>query len=209
MGRPRTARLSPEIIGQAAIGLVESGRDLHVVTLAERLGVHVSSLYHHVAGRDGILLAMRDVIVAQHEYSPPPVESSWQERIRFEIKQVWRIYARYPRSIQILISLIVDQPNQLNFYSSLVDSLTEAGLPDNEILVTLGAIDAFALGAALDTLSPEIIFDATAAESRMRSLLRNYPSGSERIYAVVEQGMELLILGISERIRQSTERSSR
>ncbi|PIJ16285.1 TetR family transcriptional regulator, partial [Leucobacter sp. OLES1] len=39
MARPRTAILSREIIGRAAIEYVESGNELQLVPLARRLGV--------------------------------------------------------------------------------------------------------------------------------------------------------------------------
>ena len=59
MARPRTTLLSRDIIGRAAIEFVDAGKDLQVVPLAKHLGVSVSSLYHHVDGRDGVNRAMR------------------------------------------------------------------------------------------------------------------------------------------------------
>jgi len=198
MARPSAAILSREIIGQAAIDLVESGRDLQVVPLAKRLGVSVSSLYYHVDGRDGVIRAMRDVLVPQY-IGVPAEADGWEERIRLEVESSWRMYADHPRVMQYLLTSVINEPDVMRFYDAMADALTEAGLPDDEILTTIEVIDAFMFGAALDTLSPERILDPESAGPRLAGLMAAHPSGTERNRRMFDRGLDLLLSGIRAR----------
>ena len=205
VARPRTALLSREIIGRAAIEFVESGHELQLVPLAKRLGVSVSSLYHHVDGRDGVIQAMRQVLAPQY-LGPISREGSWRERIRRQVEFIWRMYAEHPRVLQLTITVVIDEPDMLSFYGALVDALEEAGIPDDELLTTVEVIDAFCFGAVLDALSPDAILAAERAEGRLADLLPAHPVGEERNQRVFERGLELIIAGISARAAEAAGR---
>lgn len=198
MARPRKTLLNREIIGRAAIQLVESGHELQVVPLAKQLGVSVSSLYHHVDGREGIIRAMRQVLV--DEFIGPEVPSvDWRDTIRQEVEQTWSMYANNPRVLQLMITVVIDEPDVLRFYSALVDALECAGLPDEEILTTVEVIDAFTFGAAVDALSPDVVLDPAHAEGKLAALLPSHPSGKSRNREVFDRGLELILAGIAAR----------
>ena len=199
MARPRTARLSREIIGRAAIELAESGRDLQLVPLAKRLGVSVSSLYHHVDGREGVIRAMREVLVPRY-LGDAPAGTSWEQRIRTEVERTWRMYADHPRVLQYMVTAVIDEPDVMRFYNALADALSEAGLPEGELLTTIEVIDAFTFGAALDTLSPDSILDPASAGEVLGGLLADHPTGSERNRRLFERGLDLLLAGIAARV---------
>lgn len=195
MARPRTPRLSIEIIGQAAIDFVDSGHELQLVPLAKRLGVSVSSLYHHVDGREGVIRAMRLVLVPRY-IADAPEAGGWRERIRREVELTWKMYADHPRVMQLMLTVVIDEPNVLRFYTSLTDCLTEAGLPDSEILTTIEVIDAFTFGVALDALSPDSIIDPDRAEGKLAELLAVHPTGRPRNRRLFDRGLDLLLDGI-------------
>jgi len=205
VARPRTARLSREIIGRAAIDFVEAGNELQLVPLARRLGVSVSSLYHHVAGRDGVIQAMRQVLVAQY-IRPLPAAGDWQQRIRQEVELTWRMYADHPRVLQLMLTVVIDEPDVLRIYSVLADALDEAGLPQGEILTTIEVIDAFTFGMTLDALSPDTILDPARATGTLAGLLPGHPSGAERNRRVFARGLDLIIAGIEARVRETEAR---
>lgn len=207
MARPRTARLSREIIGRAAIDLVEDGQELQLVPLARRLGVSVSSLYHHVAGREGVIQAMRQVLVAQY-IRPLPDASDWRRKIRQEIELTWRMYADHPRVLQLMLTVVIDEPDVLSVYRVLTEALVEAGLPDDEILTTIEVIDAFTFGVTLDALSPDEILDPERAGGILARLIREHPSGSERNRRVFDRGIDLLIAGVEARVRETRDRET-
>lgn len=197
MARPRIARLSREIIGRAAIDYVESGNELQVVPLAQQLGVSVSSLYHHVKGRDGVIQAMRQVLVAEYLFDESGLEGAdWATRVRSEVETTWRMYADHPRVLELMLTVVIDEPAVLRFYTSLVDALGEAGLPDDEILTTIEVIDAFTFGAALDAMSPDEILKPVEADGKLADLLVVHPAGRARNRRMFDRGLDLLLDGI-------------
>ncbi len=202
MARPRTALLSRDIIGRAAIELVESGHELQLVPLAKRLGVSVSSLYHHVDGRDGVIHAMREVLVVEY-VTPVPAADGWEDAIRREVELMWRMYADHPRVLQLMLTVVIDEPGALRFYSTLTDALDRAGLPDDEILSTIEVIDAFSFGAALDALSPDTILQSERTSGKLASLLPRRATGAVRNREVFDRGLDLIIAGISARVREA------
>lgn len=220
VARPRTTLLSRDIIGRAAIEYVDSGKDLQLVPLARQLGVSVSSLYHHVDGRDGVIWAMRQALVAQYVREPDPepdattaagigtdtaanpaADTDWQRTIRREVEHTWRMYAEHPRVLELMVTVAIDEPDVLRFYSVLADALVAAGLPHSEIITTIEVIDAFSFGAAHDALSPDTILDAGQTEGRLGTLLTGHPSGSTRTRAVFDRGLDLLLAGIAARAK--------
>ncbi len=70
-GRPRKALLSRELIVETALRLIDAGEDLNLSHIARELSVHVSSLYNHVADREGLIEDLRVQIA--HEYPVPPL----------------------------------------------------------------------------------------------------------------------------------------
>ncbi|QIK63538.1 TetR family transcriptional regulator [Leucobacter viscericola] len=207
MARPLKALLSQEIIGQAAIQLVDSGRELQVVPLAKQLGVSVSSLYHHVDGREGIIRAMRQVMVSEYK-SPERSAADWRETLRREVEQTWIMYVSHPRVLQLLITVVINEPDALSFYEVLAEALERAGLPDEEILTTIEAIEAFSIGAALDALSPEVLIDPAHSDGKLATLLPHHSSGEVRNREVFERGLELIIDGIAARVAAAAARSN-
>lgn len=202
MARPRTVLLSREIIGRAAIDHVAAGHELQLVPLAKRLGVSVSSLYHHVDGRDGVIRAMRAVLVERYVAAAPdfPDGSGWEQRIRSEVELTWRMYADYPAVLQLMLTVVIDEPDVLRFYSAIAAALGDAGLPEEELLTTIEVIDAFTFGAALDALSPEAILDADHTGPELGALIRRHPVGAERNRRVFERGLDFVIAGVRSRL---------
>ncbi|SJN13073.1 Transcriptional regulator, TetR family [Leucobacter sp. 7(1)] len=202
MARPRTVLLSREIIGRAAIDHVAAGHELQLVPLAKRLGVSVSSLYHHVDGRDGVIRAMRAVLVEQYVAAAPelPEGGGWERRIRSEVELTWRMYADHPGVLQLMLTVVIDEPDVLRFYSAIADALHEAGLPEDEVLTTIEVIDAFTFGAALDALSPEAILDPDHTGPELGALIRRHPVGVERNRRVFERGLDFVIAGVRSRL---------
>lgn len=199
VARPRTTLLNREIIGRAAVEFVDSGNELQLVPLAKKLGVSVSSLYHHVQGREGVIRAMRHVLVTEY-FEQGPTEGTWEERIRGEVHRSWRMYAEHPGVLQLMLTVVIDEPDLMHYYGALAQTLEEAGLAQSDILTTIEVIDAFSFGAALDALSPARIFDAERASVHLATLMNDHPSGDERNTLVFERGLDFIIAGIRARV---------
>lgn len=198
MARPKHPLLTRERIGLAAVSLIDAGHELQVTPLAKQLGVTTSSLYHHVSGRTDIIHAMREALTQQHPVTPPP-EGSWEQQIRHTIGRLWITYAEHPRVLPYLLTVPITEPAIVLHYSSIVDALREAHVPETELLITVEALDAFAMGAALDGLSPELTFVGADDATSLGSLMRTHPQGRTRNTRVYELGLTLLLSGIAAR----------
>ena len=198
MARPRVSLLSRRTIAEAAIEMLDAGRELQVVPLAESLGVGVSSLYHHVSGRTGIIRAMRDVLTQRYA---PEVDPSlpWEERVRAAVEALWRMYSDHPRVLQLLLTVVIEEPATMGIYEAMIGALREAGVPEAELLSTVETLDAFAFGAALDSLSPERIFGDAGEDPELAGLLGAHPTGRRRNRILFEHGLGLILGGIRAR----------
>ncbi|MGO2637217.1 TetR/AcrR family transcriptional regulator, partial [Corynebacterium variabile] len=70
-GRPAKPLLNRELIADAALDLVTAdGTDgLTMKSLAGRLGVSVSSLYNHIAGKADLLTSVQDAVMSRVDAS--------------------------------------------------------------------------------------------------------------------------------------------
>lgn len=198
MARPRKAILTGEIIGRAAIEFVEAGNDLQMKPLADTLGVQVSSLYHHVDGRAGVIHAMRQVLAAEYPFAVDP-SGPWEEVLDRALRSAWRMYADHPRVLQLMVTVVIDEPDVLELYEVLVGALRRAGVPEAELLTAVETLDAFIFGAALDRLSPDRLIDPQ--DDDLAALVERQPVGAERNERLFEYGLSLIIAGIKARVR--------
>lgn len=202
MARPKVALLSRDVIARKAIEIVESGRDLQIVTLARELSVSPSSLYHHVEGRDGIIHAMRESLSA--EYAPPSVAGlPWREQVGVLINTLWRLYSDHPRTLQLLLTVIIEEPDTLELYGDMAAALRLGGVPDDELLVTIETLDAFAFGSALDALSPESIFARNKLDPSLDALIDKHPTGKARNDQLFAHGVDLILTSVELRAERA------
>ncbi|SDR92270.1 DNA-binding transcriptional regulator, AcrR family [Brevibacterium siliguriense] len=202
MARPSSPLLSREKIGRAAIGMIDDGGELKIQPLAKELGVSLSSIYHHVDGREGVIHAMREVLSAEYALNIPD-QGSWKEDLKAKMDSLWRLYSDHPRVMIHLLGVTVEEPRTLTLYESLIDVLVSAGVPETELLTTIEVLDAFAFGAALDALSPQVIFSPESEDSRLTKLIENHPAGAERNHLLYRRGLDFIIAGIEAGIPQS------
>lgn len=199
MARPSTPLLSREKIALAAIEMIDAGEALKIQPLAKKLGVSLSSLYHHVDGRDGIVHAMREVLSSEYVFEAVDGHS-WKESLKAGVGALWRLYSDHPRVMIYLLGVTIHEPETLLLYESLFESLQRSGLPEDELLTTLEVLDAFAFGAALDALSPSTIFAPEVKESPLARHLDGHPSGADRNLLLYQRGLDIIIAGIEARV---------
>lgn len=201
MARPSSPLLSREKIGRAAIEMVDAGGELKIQPLAKKLGVSLSSIYHHVDGREGIIHAMREVLSAEYAWNIPG-QGSWKDNLKAGVDSLWRLYSDHPQVMIHLLGVTVEEPETLTLYEALIDVLAGAGVPESELLTTIEVLDAFAFGAALDALSPQVIFSPASQDSPLADLIENHVTGTERNHLLYKRGLDIIIAGIEARISQ-------
>ena len=116
----------------AAAVAVADAEGLAAVSLrrvAVELGVATMTLYRGVSGKEDLLLAMMDAVMAEEAW-PAPVPSGWRARLDYLARRQWRCYQSHP-------------------WLSGIVSLTRPQLAPNAVLHTEWALTALA-GYGLD-----------------------------------------------------------
>lgn len=166
MARPKQRILSPRIIAVAALEMVAEHRDFTIPGVAAALRVHPSSLYHHLpGGRRAIVDRMREELYAEIDLEPlrdpatPPLErlAAWMRAYRAAT-------ARVPAVVPVLVGAPVDDLRTLDVYDTLFAILRDAGVPAELRVDCSAAVDAVALGSAIDAASPAPLWRPGEAE---------------------------------------------
>lgn len=156
MARPTTKLLSPRIIADAALRLVRKHGEFTIPGLAAELGVHPSSLYHHLpGGRRAIVHRMRERVYESvdltHAMNPlaPALErlENWMHTMRAATAAV-------PEAVPHLVRAPVEDRRTLEIYEALFVILRDAGVPAAQRVACSAMVDAVVLGSALDAGSP-------------------------------------------------------
>lgn len=196
--RPKVPRLSIERIADAAIELVDSGEAFGVKALARHLGVTRASLHNHVDGRDGIIEVMRGRLGEQYLAVPP--QGTWDEVVAQTIRASRRMYAEHPFVVPLIVGTTITHPLVIASYDHLATALLDAGFPDDEVLVVVAILDAFAIGFGLDLAAPDQIWRPEVPTVNLERLLSDAETGDERSDRAFEIGLELLLDALRMRL---------
>jgi AcrR family transcriptional regulator len=191
VARPKTPLLSAERIADAAMDLVDAGEPFGVNAIARRLGVTPSSLYNHVAGRDEIIELMRGRLVER--YTPDGRSSSWDEVVADMMRAQRRMYAEHPFLVPLIVGKTITEPGVLASYDRLAVALAGAGFPDDEVVVVISILDAFAIGFGLDLAAPDEVWQPDDEQSPTARAIAAGPRGEARSDRAFGLGLELLL----------------
>ncbi|ATQ29266.1 TetR family transcriptional regulator [Rhodococcus ruber] len=195
MPRPPKRLLSPEIITDAAIRMVDTAGDFTMPGLAERLKVRPSSLYNHVSGRAEIVEAMRARIMSTIVVGDPA--GAWSETVAALAREYRRAYAAHPRLIPLFTAQTVQSPVAFGMYNALAQAFTDAGFTPAQVLHAVTTVDSFVLGSALDLAAPEVVWaNVPETGDAMRAALQTAGPNPQRADAAFEFGLRVLVAGL-------------
>jgi DNA-binding transcriptional regulator YhcF (GntR family) len=108
--RPVEPELSRERVLRTAIALADEGglAAVSMRRIAGELGVATMSLYRHVRGRDELILAMADAVLADAPL-PATEPAGWRARLDVLARAQWAVYRRH-RWLPHVISIARPQP---------------------------------------------------------------------------------------------------
>lgn len=136
--------------------LVAKYGDFTIPGVAAALGVHPSSLYHHLpGGRLAIVHQMR-----QQLYAAIDVSSSLDasrpalDRLREWMHSYRAATAQVPTAVPVLVGAHVEDLPTLEIYEALFVILRDAGVPREQRVACSAMVDAVVLGSAVDAASP-------------------------------------------------------
>ncbi len=143
VGRP--ARIDREAIADAVleIGLAQS----NMKTVAERLGVSVPGLYHHVRNRKELLLLAAERSMAQLQL-PKHEGKHWSEWLREWGRYSRQAFVEEPEVFAQYLSGAVSWDQVVEVVDSAVQILTRQGFTPDAALQAWGAVGTCAIGSA-------------------------------------------------------------
>jgi|SoiMethySBSTD1v2_1073268.scaffolds.fasta_scaffold66506_2 AcrR family transcriptional regulator len=195
MARPSKPILSPDLIYRTALNQLDRTGSLNMPELARELGVSVSSVYHHVKGRTGVLEGVRAVI-ADWDCGDP---DDWEEMVRRWAGHYRNAFARHPGAIPALVGQAVSDPSTLRQYDSLATKLTNTGFSARSIVLSVSALDVLCLGAALDASAPSMVWtESPESSSPLHDAAVEAGLTDDRSRAAFEVQLGWVIAGMSE-----------
>jgi AcrR family transcriptional regulator len=197
MARPPKPILSKELIFRTALRQLDRTGRLSMPDLARDLHVSVSSLYHHVDGRKGVLEGVRG-IVADWDCGEP---DDWAEMVRRWARHYRAAFARHPGAIPALVGETVSDPTTLRQYDRIAAVLGKAGFSARSVVLSVSSLDVLCLGAALDAAAPSSVWSNPAVpESAMHDAVVAADLGLSRSEAAFELQLDWVIAGMTRQL---------
>ena len=197
MPRPHTPILDPTTIARAALDALDANGSFTMPGVAKRLDVAVSSLYHHVSGREQLLELIRGVI-AEELSANIEWPTDWREVVREWLIGYRNGFGAHPELVRALTAQTIRAPEVLYGYDQLAQKLVDAGFPIDRVLHVITFLDTIALGSALDVGAPEEVWsaDGVAADSTLGRALSAAPTGRVRADEAFELTVDLAVIGL-------------
>lgn len=196
MARPHKPILSPDLIYGTALEMIDRTGRFTIPELAQRLGVSVSSLYHHTDGRAGIIEGVRALVAAD---MVAPDSGSWQQVVTSWATSYRDAFAAHPAAIPLLVGQTVTDPTTLAQYERLADVLHEqAGLSGTDLIVAITMLDNLCLGAALDLGAPSDVWDSFDHDSPFTQALAT-SSRPVIAKAAFDRQLQLIVADLTRR----------
>src|SRR3989442_1720474 len=154
MARPvtssrRRARLSPERIVAAAVGLIddEGLETLSMRRLGKALGVEAMSLYRHFPSKAALLEAVVARLLAELPV-PAPTAARWQDAFRALARAYRALLTRHPKAIPLLATLELSNSGSLGVAGAVMALFSAAGFDARTSLYVLATGESFVIGFA-------------------------------------------------------------
>lgn len=201
MPRPHKAILSRELIFRTALDLLDKTGRFTVPELAQRLGVSVSSLYHHVQGRAEIVEGIRGLLSSTMGDAVDGPDD-WQQAVTRWGRAYRNSFAAHPAAIPALVAQTVSDPGTLEQYDNVAAVLAGAGLSADSVVLAITMLDTLCLGAALDLGAPSVIWEVGGRDSAMSRALADAGPGVDRSNRAFDIQLELIVAELSRRLER-------
>jgi len=196
----RKRLLDTEAILDAALACIDGTGRLTMAELATRLGVSASSIYHHFSGRTAIVEALRERMAAAVD--PPPLDGSdWAEQVGRWIRGYRQVLADHPALVPLLNEQTMTAGPVLQAYERIAVLLRHIGVPVRDVVLWIGVLDCYALGAALDVAAPDDVWRLERDDlPTLGDAIGAAPRGRARADETFDLGLEALLTGLRRRL---------
>jgi AcrR family transcriptional regulator len=186
-GRGR-GRLSRERIVAAAIGLADA-EGIGAVSmrrLGQELGVDPMSLYRHVGGKDELLGAMTDAVVARIE--PVTDAGGWQASARATMLAARATMLRHPWTAEVIKARPEPTPAELRHLDTLLGILRDGGFGIELTHHAIHVLGSRVLGFSQDLYDDSGDTPPEDVAALARALEATHPRLAELAVAVTHDG---------------------
>jgi AcrR family transcriptional regulator len=172
--------LNRERVVRAAMDLAdESGiESVTMRVLGRKLGVEAASLYNHVAGKDDLLDALVDLVVA--EIDLPSGDVGWHDAMRRRAVSAREVFAVHRWAAGLIDSRGRSGPSSLAYADRVLGVLLEAGFSPGRAANAFLALDSYVYGfeRQRSNIAPADDEDATEVAQEVLSAIPDgaYPS---------------------------------
>lgn len=148
---PRSRRAGLTRTGVAAGALRVLDRDgvagLTMRAVASELGVHVMSLYNHVADKDDLLDAIAERLGAS--VAAPPTTLPWDDALRAIAQELRTVVLAHPHAAPLLATRPIAAPTALVPVDAALSALRRAGLEPEDAVSTFWLFGSYLVGALI------------------------------------------------------------
>ncbi len=184
----------------AALALADERGRITMGELAAHLGVSASSVYHHVSGRAEIIELLRERLAAEIDL-PPLDGTDWGRQVTGWMHSYRRMLAAHPNLIPLLMEQPMTSGAALRGYDRVAALLTAVGVPENEVIVWITLLDSYALGAALEMVTPVDVWRTDDQSTpALDAAVQAGPPGAAVVEAAFALGLDLLVAGLRARL---------
>jgi AcrR family transcriptional regulator len=169
--------LSRERVLRAAVELADTGgiASLTIRSLAEKLDVKPTSVYHHVANKEGILDGIVDEVFAEIEL--PRAGGDWRAELRRRADSARRTLRRHSWAIGLMESRSTPGAATLHHHDAVLACLRAAGFSVELTAHAYALLDSYIYGFAVQEAS--LPFDATnTAGAVAEAIMEQFAEGA-------------------------------
>jgi AcrR family transcriptional regulator len=161
---PKSAPLNAERIAREALALIdeEGVAAFTLDRLAVRLGVRAPSLYNHVASKAAIIEGVRDLVVAEMDYSMFD-DRAWDVALEAFARSYREAFAAHPNTVALLYTTPVRAAATYRMYETVAVAMKRAGWPAPLIIPIVAALEYLIAGSVLDRAALGMMFEDAAA----------------------------------------------
>lgn len=189
MASSTRAPLSRERIVAAAIGIAD--RDglaaLTMRHLAAELDCEAMSLYHHVPGKEALLGALVDAVLAEIAAASTAITApEWRDAVRARCLAARAIMLRHPWAPPLVVSQTATPASAWGVYELFVATLADAGLDDDLVHRAVHAVGSMLFGFSTELFQPEAPVD-DGELAAMRAMAERTPNLARMAATVVHE----------------------
>jgi AcrR family transcriptional regulator len=169
--------------------------------VAGELGVHVTSLYNHVATKDALLDGIVEELLGGAGL--PVGELPWEQWVREFIEGVARLAREHPGAFAVLLRRSVQGPRANATFEAGLEAFQRAGMDLRASYAAVKSISLAVLGCCLEQASAakgeELATDPSALPRKDFPVLHEVIAAAEEVDLVVAL-TELLVAGLAQGI---------